>query len=182
MSIKHAILGLLAEGPMHGYDLATTFDQEVAAPASGGKKLNPGQVYSTLERLARDGLVALLEKVSQEGRPEKAVYTLTEAGRAELYTWLRHPTEHELDLRNETFLKLILARRVKEADPLEVLAIERRACFQRLHEVSQVRDLAAKKGAQIATLMLLELALLRLDAFLKWLDRCEELLSQGEPS
>src|SRR5229473_3031468 len=126
MSIKHAILGLLADGPLHGYELKTAYEENLV-PAS---QLNYGQVYATLERLGRDGLVAH-EVVSQTERPDKKVYALTEGGRTELHTWLETPSRLDLDLRNETFLKLILARRLTGADPLHVLAVEKLSCLGR---------------------------------------------------
>src|SRR5438270_1427371 len=105
MSIKHAILGLLAERPLHGYELKAAYEQELV-PST---QLNYGQVYTTLERLGRDGLVAH-EVVSQPVRPDKKVYALTTAGRKELKEWLARASPVALDLRNETLLKLILAR------------------------------------------------------------------------
>ncbi len=174
MSIKHAILGLLAGGPAHGYDLKAAFEK--VAPATS---LNFGQVYTTLERLVRDRLVTP-EVVTQEKQPQKTVYAVTEAGRRELREWLATPTRHDLDLRNEVFLKLMLARRLDGADPLEVLALERRACFEQLHQVIGARDQAEQQAAAPAQLLPLELAVLRLEAVLKWLDRCEEILSRKE--
>jgi len=171
MSIKYAILGMLAHGPLHGYELKAAYEEDLV-PAT---QLNYGQVYTTLERLGRDGLVAH-EVVSQTERPDKKVYALTEGGRKELKEWLSTPSALDLDLRNETFLKLMLARRLEGADPLEVLDVERRACFERLHEVTQARARADKTKATAQTILLLDLAMLRLEAFMKWLERCEEVL------
>jgi DNA-binding PadR family transcriptional regulator len=140
-------------------------------------QLNYGQVYTTLERLARDGLVSH-EVVSQTERPDKKVYALTASGRRELQEWLATATRPDLDLRNETFVKLVLARRLGRPAPREVIAAESRACFERLHEVSQARVQAEKEGAPVQTLLLLELAVLKLEAFLKWLERCEEVLGK----
>ena len=173
MSIKHAILGLLADGPLHGYELKTAYEENLV-PAS---QLNYGQVYTTLERLGRDGLVAH-EVVSQTERPDKKVYALTAEGRKELHGWLESPARLDLDLRNETFLKLILARRLSDANPLEVLAVERRSCFARLHEVTQTKACAQLERASLQTILLLDLAILRLEAFLKWLEHCEEVLKK----
>jgi DNA-binding PadR family transcriptional regulator len=139
-------------------------------------QLNYGQVYATLERLSRDGLVGH-EVVSQSERPDKKVYALTEVGRSQLREWLTTPSPVDLDLRNETFLKLTLALRLKGVDVHKVLAVERRACFARLHEVTQARARADKEGASVQTILLLDLAVVRLEAFLKWLERCEEVLS-----
>ncbi len=171
MSIKYAILGMLADRPLHGYELKAAYEEDLV-PAT---QLNYGQVYTTLERLGRDGLVAH-EVVSQTERPDKKVYALTEGGRKELKEWLSTPSALDLDLRNETFLKLMLARRLEGADPREVLDVERRACLERLHEVTKARAQADKAKAPAQTVLLLDLALLRLEAFIKWLERCEEVL------
>ena len=171
MSIKYALLGLLADGPLHGYDLKAAYEAELVPQGH----LNSGQVYATLERLSRDGLVAH-DTVHQAERPDKKVFELTKEGRRQLREWLAAPSRPDLDLRNELFLKLVLARRLRGGDPLGVLAAERRACFERLHEVAQARKQAGKEGAPLQVVLLLELAALKLEAYLKWFDRCEELL------
>lgn len=172
LSVKHAILGLLAGRPLHGYELKGGFEELVPTT-----EINVGQVYTTLDRLSRDRLVTY-EVVNQAERPDKKVYALTEEGRKELKEWLATPSTVDLNLRNETFLKLMLARRLRGADPLKVLAVERRASFERLHEVTQAKALAEQEGTAWHTSLLLDLAALRLEAFLKWLDRCEETLKK----
>ena len=173
MSLKYAILGLLSEGPRHGYELKGLYDEALVPSA----KLNFGQVYPTLDRLRRDGFVEQ-DVVSQDDRPDRKVYSITEHGRKQLRTWLDTPTTLNLDIRNETFLKLMLARRLKVAEPLEVLKVEKRACFARLHEVTQARARAKADGKPLQTTLLLDLAVLRLEAFMKWLENCDELLRE----
>jgi DNA-binding PadR family transcriptional regulator len=164
----------LAGKPLHGYELKTGFEEMVPAA-----ELNVGQVYTTLDRLTRDSLVTY-QVINQAERPDKKVYALTEVGRRELKEWLATPSALDLDLRNETFLKLMLARRLRGADPLKVIEVERRACFERLHEVAQTKA-HAREGAALHTQLQLDLAVLRLEAFLKWLDHCEETFrSAGE--
>ena len=172
MSVKHAILGLLAGKPLHGYELKSGFDDLV--PTS---EMNVGQVYTTLDRLSRDRLVTH-EVVNQIERPDKKVYALTDDGRKELKEWLATPSRLDLDLRNETFLKLMLARRLRGADPLKVLAVERRACFERLHEATQAQAKAERENTSVPGRLLLDLAVLRITAFLKWLDHCAETLKK----
>jgi DNA-binding PadR family transcriptional regulator len=164
----------LADRPLHGYELKAAYEEELV-PST---QLNYGQVYATLERLARDGLVEH-EKVTQSERPDKKVYVLTERGRQELHDWLVKPATPDLDLRNEeTFLKLSLTLRLRERDPIEVLAVERREAFARLHDVTRARTEAVKEAASLPTILLLDLAMLRLDALVRWLDRCEEALKK----
>lgn len=173
MSVRNAILGLLYDGPLHGYEIRSIYEKELVPSV----RLNVGQVYTTLDRLLRDGLVNPA-RVAQAERPDKKVYHLTEQGRRLVEDWLRSPTELDLDLRNETFLKLMLARRLRRVDALDVLQIERRACFARLHEVTQARAAAARDGLGVEAALLLDLAALRLEAFMKWLERCEEAIRQ----
>jgi DNA-binding PadR family transcriptional regulator len=141
LSIKHAMLGLLTEGPLHGYGLKSAYEADLVPGAS----LNIGQVYPALDRLQAEGYVTV-EVVSQTERPDRKVYTLTEAGRQELESWLRTPARLDLDLRNETYLKLMLAWRLSRTergsggiDPFALLDQERRGVRERLHEVTEHR-------------------------------------------
>lgn len=178
MSVRNALLGLLAQGPQHGYELKAVLERELVPLTP----VNYGQVYTALERLERDGMVTHLA-VSQEERPDKKVYSLTDRGRAALWAWLGSPTTPSLDLRNEAFVKLVLAarlRRLEQAvDPLEVLAVERRAAFEQLHQVQRGRLDAEEGGSPAEVRLLLSLAALRLEAFLKWLDECERVFGDG---
>jgi DNA-binding PadR family transcriptional regulator len=176
VSVKHAILGLLAEGPLHGYGLKAAYEKELVP----GVVLNIGQVYQALDKLEPEGLVTV-EVVPQTERPDRRVYTLTPAGQRELETWLSTPSERGLELRNESFLKLMLAWRLGRrgsvaVDPVAVLDGERRVCLAQLHELTAARARAEKEGAPLPAKVLLELAIGRLTAFHGWLERVEEML------
>ena len=164
---------MLTDEPRHGYELKALYDETFAPMV----KLNFGQVYPTLDRLRRDGLVQQ-EVVSQEDRPDKKAYSLTNRGRTELQAWLDAPSTPNLDIRNETFIKLMLARRMPGGRPLEILRFEKRACLARLHEATQARARAEQEGETLQTALLLDLAVLRIEAFLKWLERCDESLRE----
>lgn len=176
--MRHALLGLLAQGPHHGYELKATLEQELVPLTP----VNFGQVYTTLDRLERDGLVTH-RAVSQEERPDKKVFTLTDEGRHRLVSWLESPSAPSLDLRNEAFLKLVLAERLRGridgVGAAAVVAAERRAAFDRLHQVQRARLEAEEQGSRPELGLLLGLAALRLEAFLKWLDECERVLAGG---
>jgi DNA-binding PadR family transcriptional regulator len=179
LSIKHAILGLLVGGPLHGYGLKAAYEEQLVPGAS----LNIGQVYPALDRLQQDGLVSV-EVVSQSERPDRKVYTLTEAGRHELQAWLQSPSRPEVDLRHETYLKVMLAYRLAREAPgsvdlLGVIDAERHIYLERLHELTLARARAEKEQTQLPTLLLLDLAILRLGAFHQWLEHCEELFRLG---
>jgi DNA-binding PadR family transcriptional regulator len=154
--------------------LKSAFESEIV-PRS---RLNFGQVYTSLERLEREGLVAH-RVVSQEERPDKKVFSLTESGERALVAWLALPSPLSLDLRNETLLKLAIARRIPQGDPLAVIAVERRHALARLAELSEGSLKASGEGGSLELELLLELAALRLEAFLRWLERCEEAMRDG---
>ena len=169
MSIRNALLGLLSEGPLHGYELRAAYKNSLV-PRS---KLNAGQVYTTLERLRGNGLVEPTV-VGQTQKPDKKVYALTDAGRHELDAWLESPSPLDLDLRNQTFIKLMLAQRLHGKDPLIVIATERNAAIERLREARETRDNADTNATPLSISLLLDLAVLKLEGLLTWLDRCEE--------
>ena len=177
LSFKYAILGLLADGPRHGYELKALYEDQLAPSV----KLNFGQIYTSLDRLRRDGWVDQ-DLVSQQERPDKKVYALTDKGRRHLDEWLDAPTPPNLDLRNETFVKLMLARRLAQLNPLEILRVEKRACLARLHEMAQARARAKDEEEPLQTILLLDLAVLRLEAFMKWLENCDDVLRQEAPA
>jgi len=168
LSLQHAILGLLANESVHGYDLKTAFVNNITPE----DEVNFGQIYTILDRLRREGLIEQ-RIVEQSTRPDRKVYSITHRGRNRLKEWMNSPSPLALDLRNETFLKLMTSRRLKGADPLRVIDVERKACFTRLHEMTRARGQAERDQKPVQTLLLLELAILRLEAFLKWLDQCE---------
>jgi DNA-binding PadR family transcriptional regulator len=175
LSIKHAILGLLTDGPLHGYGLKSAYEKQLAPPT----KVNIGQIYKALDTLQQEGQVTG-EVIEQSERPDRREYTLTEAGRRELQQWLASPTTQEADPRNETYLKLMVAWRLSRqapgsVDPLAVVDAERRACLAELHNLQAARTREEKQGAPLPTLLLLDLWIFRLNAFHQWLDRCEEL-------
>ena len=168
MSFKYALLGLLADGPRHGYELKTLYEEQLV-PST---RLNVGQVYPALEKLERAGWIQH-DVVTQQERPDKKVYVLTEEGRNQLRTWLDTPTPPSLDMRNETYVKLMLARQLAQVDAQAILKAEKRACLARLHEVTQARSRARAENDRVQTVLLLDLAVLRLEAFLKWLENCD---------
>jgi DNA-binding PadR family transcriptional regulator len=166
--VRHAVLALLADVPAHGYEIKRALEERfgtVIAP------LNAGQVYMTLQRLQRDELVAD-DAVAQSGRPDKRVYRLTPAGREALNEWLGAPSA-PTKLRDDFFMKLVLAQSMGLADPAELLARQRETYLRALGELERV---LADGGAEGTTALVVEGAALHLEADLKWLDRCEEVL------
>jgi DNA-binding PadR family transcriptional regulator len=172
--MKYPLLALLATGPAHGYELKQSFEGRFGAV---WPPVNIGQVYTTLQRLERDGLVHGYA-VEQAGRPDKHVFEITEAGLRVLHEWLRSAAAAPR-VRDEFFMKLVLARLAGLADPLELIEQQRRAFLQELRDLN---DLALnEKPKDGTTELLIEGAMLHVQADLKWLDLCEEYFSNREP-
>src|SRR5919106_1157313 len=104
MSTGHALLGLLEERPRHGYELKRLHDRLF----SNGKELRFGQVYASLSRLLRDGLIAI-EAVERDEGPDRKLYAITSQGVARLEEWLLDPIDPTVYLRSEQFTKVVLA-------------------------------------------------------------------------
>jgi DNA-binding PadR family transcriptional regulator len=166
--MRFPLLALLANGPAHGYELKTAMEQRFGAVLP---PLNAGQIYTTLGRLERDGLVDD-DAVAQNGRPNKRVYRLTEKGKLELAGWVADSTP-QTRLKDDFFIKLVLARAAGIADPLELIDRQRAAYLQALRELD---DVAALNGGDETAALLIEGAALPLEADLKWLDLCEQRL------
>jgi DNA-binding PadR family transcriptional regulator len=129
MPLQHAVLALLAERPSYGYELKANFEHTIG-PQWGS--LNIGHLYQILDRLVRDGLVSG-SRVAQEDRPDKIVYRLTAAGRAELDGWLAEPVVRQGGYRDDFFLKLVAAARLGRERLAQVIAAQRDAYLAELH-------------------------------------------------
>lgn len=177
--MKNMLLALLAEGTAHGYELKQAVEQTFG---DAWPPLNIGQIYTTLGRLERDGLVASAH-VAQAGRPDKRVYELTEAGREEVLRWLHEPVT-EPRLKDEFFTKLVLSRLPGVAalnggtDSRALIARQRRDYLQALRDLNGLLLRQHGNGADTASAaLLIEGAILHLEADLKWLDVCEQRLT-----
>lgn len=159
MSVPRTLLGLLEVRPRHGYDLKRAYDARFA----GDKPIKAGQVYSTLARLLRDGLVEPVG-TDQQGGPERTTYAVTEAGTAELATWLTTPEDPSTYLQSDVFTKVVLAL-LSGRSPVDVLDA------QRASHLAVMRDLTARKsGAGPADSLALDYALFHLDADIRWVE------------
>ncbi|MBB2909901.1 DNA-binding PadR family transcriptional regulator [Streptosporangium becharense] len=161
------LLALLAKEPAHGYELKQALEQIFG---SAYPSPNIGQVYVTLSRLEKDGLVRVVD-VEQVSRPNKKVYHLTPAGRAALDAWADEPADG-LRVRDDFFMKLVLAPMGGVADRTALIDRQRR------HYLALMRDLNEIAGrtdpGDRAALLLVEGAVLHLKADLDWLERCRE--------
>lgn len=170
MTVKHALLGLLTQRPMHGYELKNAFEEAVGTLW----ELNIGQIYNTLRLLERDGLVEM-QGEEQEGRgPPRKVYGVTEAGRRELALWLAEPVRQPRRLKDEFYVKLVFTR-LGGGDVEGLIWNQRQAYLQVLRQLNNLRAKVDPTNDPL-TALLLEGGTLHLEADLRWLDRCEELL------
>lgn len=175
MPVRHAILGLLHERPRHGYDLRAAFEALVGGPAVWD--LKAPQVYTTLARLERDGLVAPVE-TQRIGGPERVVFQLTDAGREELAHWFVHGV-HGDHVRDEFFVKLMVAVATPEADTRDIVRVQRSTLFRDLHALT-TRRATLDRGCDLARATLLDKAIMHLEADLRWLDMVEVRLAKIE--
>ena len=167
MSIRQAMLALLEQEPMYGYQLRSEFERRTGSTWP----LNVGQVYTTLQRLERDGLVvALGDGAELEPGPQKA-YRITEAGSAELAQWLRVPPDLSSPPRDDLVMKVLIAVRVPGTDVSAVIQAHRRYLVQLMQEWTRLKE--DDNGNDLAFSLVVDSELFRLDSVVRWLDAAE---------
>ena len=171
--MRSLFLALLADASRYGYEIKQALEQEFGEllPA-----LNAGQIYSTLARLERDGLV-VGESIEGDNR-RKRVYELTEAGRAALAGWIEAPVPGTR-LKDEFFMKLVILASAGLAEPKALIAGQRREYLQSLRDLDAT---LTANGNRPAAELLVEGAVLHLKADLEWLDLIEQRLPMAEGS
>ncbi|MEV4800562.1 PadR family transcriptional regulator [Nonomuraea sp. NPDC049421] len=170
--MQDAVLAMLAKEPSHGYQLHARLRRSLGPL---GEAMNRGQIYVTLSRLEKAGLVVCERADGLPDRPERKVYALTPAGQQRVTAWLSEVGWPKPDLA-EFHLKLTAAAAARLADPVELVAAQRRELLRRLREAQQAA-LAEPPGPGAA--LLLEGVVLRLQADLRWLDVCERAWTPG---
>ena len=168
MTVRNALLGLLSQRARHGYDLLQAFQAVAGGPETWDVK--PAQIYTTLSRLEESGLVTE-EGIEQSGGPEKRIYAITQAGQRELENWFISPVQSDHQ-RDEFFLKLMMALATGEKDLSKVISIQRAYLYQELHDLTALRmQLDPQTG--LARILLLDQAVMHLEADLRWMDMIE---------
>ena len=161
MSVRHALLGLLSEGPKYGHQLR----QEFEATTGDVWPLNVGQVYTTLQRLERDGLVES-DELTAEG-PQKD-YRITDEGRHELAEWLRTPPDLTSPPRDELVIKVLVALGLPGVDVREVVQVHRRYLVELMQQWTRLKEDEA--DSDLALALVVDAELFRLDSVIRWLD------------
>ncbi len=175
MSVKQALLALLEEGPMYGYQLRSEFEQRTGSTWP----LNVGQVYTTLSRLERDRLVEGAAS-DEEGH---VIYQITALGRAEVRTWFTTPVARTQPPRDELAIKLALAVTVAGVDVGQVIQQQRSATMTALQDYTRLKRRDAGRApdpAELAWSLVLDSLVFSAEAEIRWLDHCEARLRRAK--
>jgi DNA-binding PadR family transcriptional regulator len=170
MSVRHALLALLAEGPKYGLQLRQEFE------ASTGEvwPLNIGQVYTTLQRLERDGLV---EAADSEDDERQKGFQITVDGEMELAEWLRTPPDMISPPRDELLIKVLSALRVPGVDVHDVIQVHRRYVIELMQQWTRLKEDEAEFDLTLA--LVVDAELFRLDSVVRWLDTADGRLKRA---
>jgi DNA-binding PadR family transcriptional regulator len=164
MSVRHALLALLSEGPKYGLQLR----QEFEARTGEVWPLNVGQVYTTLQRLERDGLVE--SGGAGEDGPQNR-FLITEEGEEELARWLRKPPDLSSPPRDELVIKILIALGLPQVDVHEVVQAHRRYLVELMQEWTRLKEYTADRDLSFT--LVVDAELFRLDSVVRWLDAAE---------
>jgi DNA-binding PadR family transcriptional regulator len=170
MSVRHSLLALLSEGPKYGLQLR----QEFEARTGEIWPLNVGQVYTTLQRLERDGLV----ESDDTGEDERQkTFRITDGGAEELTKWLRTPPDLSLPPRDELVIKVLVALRLPGVDVHEVMQVHRRYLVELMQQWTRLKEDEADLDLGFA--LAVDAELFRLDSVIRWLDAAEGRLKRA---
>jgi DNA-binding PadR family transcriptional regulator len=170
MSVRHALLALLSEGPKYGLQLR----QEFEARTGEVWPLNVGQVYTTLQRLERDGFVAS-DDTTDEGAQKN--FQITAEGETELARWLRTPPDLSSPPRDELVVKVLVALRVPGIDVRDVIQVHRRYLVELMQQWTRLKEDGARFDLTFA--LVVDAELFRLDSVIRWLDAADGRLKRA---
>ncbi|ROQ67664.1 DNA-binding PadR family transcriptional regulator [Streptomyces sp. 840.1] len=169
MSIRHGLLALLERGPRYGSQLRTEFESRTGSTWP----LNVGQVYTTLSRLERDGLVV------QDGEDDQghSLYSISDGGRSELRSWFETPVDRSSPPRDELAIKLAMAVGAPGVDIRAVIQSQRHHTVKAMQDYTRLKaqalsDVPANRD-EVAWLLVLEQLIFQAEAEARWLDHCE---------
>ena len=172
MSVPHALLALLSEGPKYGLRLQNEFESRTGEVWP----LNVGQVYATLQRLERDGLV----ETDAQGERSQKRYRITATGAQELAGWLRTPPDLVPPPRDELVIKVLVALQIPGIDVHELLQVHRRHVIEVMQRYTRVKAEAAQDDVPLG--LVADAELFRLEAIVRWLDAADVRLKQLPPA
>jgi len=176
VSVRHALLALLAEGPKYGLQLREEFE----ARTGEVWPLNVGQVYTTLQRLERDGLVESDDAHDDRDKTPQKAFRITAGGAAELAGWLRTPPDMGAPPRDELVIKVLVAMRVPGTDVHEVIQVHRRYLVELMQQWTRIKEAEADSDLSLA--LVVDAELFRLDAVIRWLDAADGRIKRAGPT
>ncbi len=171
MSVPHALLALLSEGPKYGLQLR----QEFEARTGEVWPLNAGQVYTTLQRLERDGLVASDADDDPDAAPQKTFH-ITADGSQALADWLRTPPDMTAPPRDELVIKVLVALGLPGVDVRDIVQVHRRYVVQLMQQWTRLKQDAPEDD--VGFLLVVDAELFRLDSVVRWLDAADGRLAR----
>ncbi|MBC7762241.1 MAG: PadR family transcriptional regulator [Candidatus Saccharibacteria bacterium] len=176
MSVRQSLLAILDQGPCYGYQLKSEFDRRTGSTWP----LNVGQVYNTLERLERDGLV---ERTKGDAEDQKN-YRITAAGRTEVATWLGSPVVRTAATRDELAIKLAVAVTLPGVDITHVIQVQRGATLRTLQELTRTKNATddPETAEQLSWLLVVDSLIFQAEAEVRWLDHSETRLARAAAS
>jgi DNA-binding PadR family transcriptional regulator len=182
VSVRQGMLALLAEQPMHGYQLRQQFEQRTG----GTWPLNIGQVYTTVQRLVRDGLVEPVPE-SADDAADVDRFRLTAAGRAEIADWWRTPVDRGAPARDELVIKLALAVTAPDIDARDVIQAQRTETMRALRDYTRLKgtlpgtaDGGGASSRDLAWSLVLDNLIFAAEAEVRWLDHVEARVSRRD--
>ncbi|MFT4215205.1 MAG: PadR family transcriptional regulator [Microbacterium sp.] len=172
MSVRQSLLAILDQGPCYGYQLRAEFDRRTGSTWP----LNVGQIYNTLDRLERDGLVAKGD-VDAQGH---VYWQITDAGSAAVRTWLAEPVERTQATRDELAIKLAVAATLPGVDVAAVIQTQRAASLRQLQELNRAKYAGANPDGpeELAWSLVIDSMIFAAEAEIRWLDHTEQRLAQ----
>lgn len=170
MSIRHSLMALLKQGPRHGYQLRAEFE----ARTGGTWPLNVGQVYTTLQRLQRDGMVDVEGEADADGR---IAYRLTDAGREDVDAWFVNPVDKASDPRDELSIKLALSVGIEGVDVAAIIQTQRAATLRQLQGYTRLKR-QADHDDDLSWELVLERLIFLAESQVRWLDHVESRIAR----
>ena len=177
MSVRHALLALLSEGPKYGLQLRQEFEERTGEVWP----LNVGQVYTTVQRLERDALVTsdVAEGEAEEPGPQKR-FRITPEGSAELSSWLTTPPSADVPPRDELVIKVLVAVRLPGVDVPAILQVHRRHLIETMSRYTRLKEDATEDD--LGLFLIADAEIFRLEGVVRWLDTVDVRLRHLPPA
>jgi len=173
VSVRQSLLAILDQGPCYGYQLRTEFDRRTGAIWP----LNVGQIYSTLDRLERDGFVAKGD-TDEQGH---VYYRITDAGHTEVANWLGSAVVRSAAARDELAIKLAIAVTLPGVDIAAVIQVQRRGSLRTLQDLTKTKNASGEpeSAGDLAWQLVVDSLIFAAEAEVRWLDHSEARLARA---